>query len=116
MKSVLQFVFAALVLSCALFSTACGDYGTIIVKNNYASDVAVTVYSDPSPLRYEFTHKTEYGPKTIAAGSSANFKVSSDTLYEVYWHSRIWYGKMRYGKMQIKADVSNGNTVEVTIP
>ncbi|MDR3130459.1 MAG: hypothetical protein LBU18_02840 [Treponema sp.] len=109
MKSVLRFVFAALVLSCVSFLTACGEHGgTIIVKNNYEKfAVDVTVYSGLSPSGQTlYTYKDEYGPKTIAAGGSADFSVSSDDEYGI----RV------YSEIKKRVYVSGGDTVEVTIP
>jgi hypothetical protein len=108
MKSVLRFVFTALVLSCVSFLTACDEHGgTIIVKSNYQYEVAVTVYSGLSPSGATlYTYKDEYGPKTIAAGGSADFSVSSDDEY----------GIRAYSEIKKRVYVSGGDTVEVTIP
>ncbi|MDR3130458.1 MAG: hypothetical protein LBU18_02835 [Treponema sp.] len=111
MKSVLKFVFAALVLFCVSFLTACGEYGgTIIVKNNLEEEVEVTVYSDFLSYGLSFSYNgIKYGPETIAAGSSADFSVKENFRYGIVWK--------RLGVDNYKTvDVSNGDTVEVSIP
>jgi hypothetical protein len=89
--------------------TSCEVGGTIIVKNNYSTDKNVTVYSDFSSLSDPlFTYEDEYGPKTIFAHSSENFNVKNNTTYGIVWYD----GGSKYKTVH----VSNGDTVEVSIP
>jgi hypothetical protein len=107
--SKLAIIGLALCLMTTLLS--CGEIGgTIIVTNNNSADVSVTVYSDftkPSSLGY-FQYKNKYGPKTIAAGSTDTFNVSTNAEYGIVW---------RVGKYDeyTTRQVANGEVVEITI-
>jgi hypothetical protein len=109
MKNLLKFVFVALSLCFMFLLTSCEFGGTIVVKNNYSTDKDVTVYSGftsvSGPL---FKFENEYGPKTIFAHSSENFNVESNTTYGIVWYD----GGDKYKTVK----VSNGDTVEVSIP
>jgi hypothetical protein len=109
MKNLLKFI--ALALCLLPFITSCGESGgTIIVKNTYDTDEIVTVYSDFSHEWGDvFSYNEKYGPKTIIAGSSENFDVDGNTEYGIVWEG-VYEDKYR------TVSVSDGNTVEVTIP
>lgn len=110
MKKFYKFAFVILALIFMSSLISCFEIGgTIIVKNNYSNDKEVTVYSDFSPSSFIFTYKDKYGPITIIAGSTDCFNVNSDSTYGIIWRD----GSVNKYK---KIEVSNGNTVEVTIP
>ena len=117
MKARHIFVISAFIFFSAAIFTSCGEYGgTIIVNNNYSSEIKVTIYTEFGIISQGdayvptfFSYKYKYGPETIEAGNNEFFAVSRNTSYTITWSDA---SNFRHKTIE----VANGNIVEVNIP